>query len=448
MPPLRTVVVSQVFRTVVVPHSAGPELYRVLLEVRSAVNSLVVDWMSHPAESRLDASRRSFLDLRARYPHLDAGWCTTITTETLAVLNAWDRSLRRARRQDLQRFDRMVRSVPRRKRLKAGLRSSLFALRNGQLRIRLHQDRQVIIDLTHVQNPLFAKYGMASRWTFGLTVTPTRLLFHFRIPHEVHEASGVAGIDLNFEQAVIACSDGTARAIDLTPVLRIQSRMARKRASVARNISKDQRHQKMVLRRYGRRERRRTDAALHQISNDLVRTIGDRAVVIEDLTDVTHDALHRDLRSPESRDRLSRWTHGRLVSMFSYKLNTPMVRVNPEGTSRECPRCGGHTAPPREERAFVSRATRQPSRMSRRTTCEACGAEWHRDVAAAIAVLARGFSFLRGATVPQSARDALLKAAEWRSIDGRLWGPIAEPVKGDDAIPEPLGKPEPHSDRL
>jgi len=52
--------------------------------------------------------------------------------------------------------------------------------------------------------------------------------------------------------------------------------------------------------------------------------------------------------------------------------------------------------------------------MTRQVVCRECGSLWHRDVTAAIAVLARGWSILRGATLPPSARSALLEAAMWR----------------------------------
>ncbi|MCI4367332.1 MAG: hypothetical protein L3K08_06240 [Thermoplasmata archaeon] len=170
---------------------------------------------------------------------------------------------------------------------------------------------------------------------FGLTVTPNRRLFHFRLPQKIPYVPETAGIELNFDSAVVATSDGVVRAVDVRPVLRIQSNMARKRQSVARTIFRDQRHPKAVERRYGRRERRRTEAKLHGISNAMIRAVAERAIVVEDLTGLTHDKLRREPhRSPRSRRRLSGWTHGRLVTMLADKSPTPMVRVNPGGTSQ------------------------------------------------------------------------------------------------------------------
>ncbi|HEV2317601.1 MAG TPA: transposase [Thermoplasmata archaeon] len=423
-------------RTVALPHCAEPALFRALLDTRAAINCLLPDWRSHTDESRFDATKRSYPALRALYPHLASGWSITAANETIAVLNAWDRSLRRARREDPERFERMRNALPHRRQLKASLHHNLFVLRDGHLRITIHRDRHLDIDLTEVRNPLFTKYGVASGWVFGLSLTPHQLLFHFRVPHMIRDVPETVGIDLNFRTAVYAASDGTAGAVDLAPILRIQERMDRKRQSIARTISKDHRHQRVVLRRYGRRERRRTDAQLHLATGALVRAVGDRAVAVEELTGLTSGVLNRERRSPAARRCLSRWTHDRFLTMLGYKLTTRMVRVNPEGTSQECPRCGGHPALPREEGTEGSGGGRGSRRMSRRIVCEGCGGSWHRDVAAAIAVLSRGRSVLRGATVPPSARNALLEAAGWRPGEETLRGLIAEPMKGDDAKPE------------
>jgi IS605 OrfB family transposase len=418
-------------RTVVVPFDSPDDLFRALLDLRSAVNRLLPDWRSRPDESRFEATKRSYPELRAAHPHLGSGWWMTMTNETIAVPRAWDRSLRRARLLDPERFERMRAAGPRRRQLKASLHRNLFALHDGRLRITLHADRHVEVDLTHVPNPLFEKYGRASNWDFGLTVRPHALLFHFRVPREVRQVEGTVGMDLNFENAVMAASDGSVGAVDLAPILRIQDGMARKLVSIDRAISKDLRHQRAVKRRYKGRERRRTHAALHAVANRLVATVGERALVVEDLTDLTQETLRRKHRSAESRRRLSRWTHGRLVDLLAYKIETPMVRVDPGGSSQECPRCGGHAALPTEE--GTTERSRGSHRMPRRTVCEACGGEWHRDVAAAIVVLTRGRSILRGAPVPPSARDELLEAARWRPEDASLRGLIGEPRKEDDA---------------
>lgn len=426
-------------RTVVVPHRLEPDLFRALFDLRGAVNDLVVDWRAHPDESRFSATKRTYPLLRDRYSHLAASWCITMANETSAVLAAWDRSIRRAKKEDPTRFERMRGALPCRRQLKASLHRTLFRFNSatGSCEITVRAGRHVSIDLSAVGHPLFRKYGMASGWNFGLTLRPSALLFHFRVPTEVCEPSGVAGVDLNFDSADLATSDGALTSVDLCTVTRIQNRMALKRQSIARRISKDLRHQRAVLRRYNRRETRRVNLPLHLVANEILARAGPRALAVENLAGATQAMLRGD-RPPlshEGRRRLSGWTHGRLAYLLSYKSRTPIIWVNPEGTSQECPRCGGHLALP-----SGGEDSARPGRMTRQVVCEVCGGGWHRDAAAAIAVLARGCRVLRGATVPPSARSALLEAASWRPAwDGRAsdrpTSGLMEnpPSKGDDA---------------
>jgi len=434
---------SESIRTVVVPHLLEPALIRVLLDIRSAINQLLPDWRAHPEESRFDATKRSYPTLRRRYPHLAAAWAVTAANETSAVLRAWDRSLRRARRQDPVRFERLQRALPCRRRLKASLLHNLFRWDPNacRLSVLLRVGMHIKIDLSYVGSPLFRKYGEASGWRFGLTLTPSALLFHFRVPHPVNTPSVDAGVDMNFRSADIATSDGVLQRVDLRLITRLQERMVRKRQSIQRQIAKDLRHQRAVMRRYHHRQTRRVTPLLHQVTNELLDQVGERTLVFEDLSNTTESVLRRGWgrEGPILRRRLTAWTHGRLAEIVRYKARTPIVWVNPEGTSSECPRCGGQLALPSGGR------DRSKGPMTRQTVCGDCGGAWHRDAAAAIVILTRGRRILRGAAVPPSARNALLAAATWRPREGsganhtQSSGLPVEPMKGDDVTSGRLG---------
>jgi len=424
-------------RTVGLPVQPDPRLRRALFDVRSAINMSVADWRLHREESRFDATKRIYPTLRARYPHLASGWVITVANETSAVLSAWDRSLRRAKKAAPERFARMQSSLPHRHKLKASLHHDLFRWtpKRSELRVTVRAGVHVRINLSSVANPLFRKYGEASAWRFGLSLTSSALLFHFRVPHVMTAPRTEAGVDLNFHSADVATSDGVLARVNLRPVTRLQERMVRKRQSIQRQIDKDLRHQRAVLRRYHGRESRRVTHLLHRAANALLGKVGDRTLVFEDLSNTTESIIRRGWgrEGPVLRRRLSAWTHGRLAEIVSYKARTPIVWVNPEGTSSECPRCGGQLALPSGGR------DRSKGPMTRQTVCGGCGGAWHRDAAAAIVILTRGRRILRGAAVPPSARNALLEAATWRPREGsgasrapRSGLPV-EPMKEDDA---------------
>ncbi len=414
-------------RTVAVPFRPEPPLLRALFDVRSAVNACVADWRLHTEESRFDATRRIYPTLRTRYAHLASSWVITVANETSAVLAAWDRSLRRAQKSDPARFARMRNALPRRRKLKASLHHDLFRLSEDLLRITIRPGVYSVVDLSGIRHPLFHRYHVAANDDFGLTVTDSALLFHFRLVWPLTETDEQAGVDLNFRSAVYATSDGQLGAVDLASIGRVQRAMARKHASIQRRINKDLRHQRAVRRRYRKREHRRVTSLLHRAANQLLAAVGTRAVVFEDLTDATETILRRDRRGPAAHRALSRWTHGEFRRIVGYKARTPTVWVNPAGTSSECPDCGGQTAPRTEE-------GRKGGTGARRTVCERCGREWNRDAAAAIVVLSRGRRFLRGAAVTPSARDELQEAARWRPRG--IPGLPSEPMRGDDAKSE------------
>jgi IS605 OrfB family transposase len=403
-------------RTVVIPFLSPAPLLRALRDVRSAVNRLIPDWRDHPDESRFDATRRTYPLLRAAYPHLASKWSLVACNETSATLASWDRLLRRTRRHDLRLHARLRVQLPRRRRLKASLHPAQYRLRGRTLDLTIRPGHHVGVDLSGVRNPLFERYFASSGGRFGLSVTDRFLLFHFHTPDEPRFALDSVGVDLNQPSADFVTSDGTFGAVDLRPICRVQGAMDRKRASIARHISKDLRHKRAVLRRYRRRERNRVDYLVHAAANEFLRRAGERNIIMEDLSNTTTDCM-AETHGSERRRRLARWTHGAFQRIVTYKSRTQVVRVNPRGTSSDCPRCGGRLAHP----------------SWRRATCANCQGDWHRDRMAAVAILSRGESVLRGAAHPPSALDALLETARWRPDDERRSGPMGESMKGDEA---------------
>ena len=399
-------------RSVVVDLALTPSLLRALCDVRSGINRLLPDWVAHPEESRFEASKRSYPELRRRYSHLASSWIVVMCNEASATRNAWKGALRRARRLDPSKYERMKTAIPRRTRLKASLHRGLYRFREGVLDVTIAPDRHVSVDLSGVRNPLFARYLAMSRGDFGLAATDRGLVFNFNVPRHQPLQVQSTGVDLNMGTLDYATSDGVSGSVDLRPVSRIQRAMERKRLAVQRHIPRDLRQQRRVLRRLRGRERHRTKALLHTAVNSLLGKAGERNIILEDLAEIRAD-LMKEVRAKKSRRRISSWTQGAVRRIIEYKSKNAVVCVNPKGTSSECPRCGGPLDHP----------------SWRRATCGNCEGEWHRDRAAAISVLRRGHAVLRGSALTQSALNALLKAARWRAQTR----PTGELMKGDEA---------------
>jgi IS605 OrfB family transposase len=403
-------------RTVLLPFVPPPGLLRTLYDVRSAINRMIPDWGVHPEESRFEATKRWYPLLRHAYAHLASSWAVSMCNETSATLNSWDRRLRRARLHDLTRFVQIKDRLPHRARLKASLHLDLYRFHEGILDITLRREEHVRIDLRDTKNPLFWKYLAASAGKFGLAVTDRNLVFNFRLSHETTVALESAGVDLNMPTVDFATSDGVTGSVDVRRITEVQGAMDRKRRSIQNAIPRDLKAQRRVLRRYRNREHDRVAPLLHRAANELLTKLREQNIILEDLSRTTEECA-RLAMSADQRRRLCVWTHGQLTRIVSYKAQTAVVRVNPRGTSSECPRCGGPLAHPEWRRA----------------TCGNCQGEWHRDRSAAIVILGRGHFALRGAALPPSARNALLEAAAWRPGLETSLGLRAEPVTGDDA---------------
>jgi putative transposase len=185
--------------------------------------------------------------------------------------------------------------------------------------------------------------------------------------------------------------------------------MARKRESVQQHIPKDLRLQRKVLRRTKLRERRRVEPLLHRAANELLAAVGRRNIVMEDLS-TTQEQLLPETRRPDARRRLSVWTQGRFQRIVEYKARTRVVRVNPRGTSSECPRCGGRLDHPEWRRA----------------RCADCQGDYHRDRAAATSILSRGQLVLRRPALAPRALHELLEAARWDPERDSTTAPVNE----------------------
>jgi IS605 OrfB family transposase len=356
-------------RTVVVPYTPEEPLLRALRDVRSGVNQLVRDWRAHPEESRFEATRRSYRELRPRFRHLASQWSLAMCNECSATLRAWDKTLRRARRHDPARFERIRSRLPHRQTLKASLPRALYRLHGRVVDLTLRPDVHIRIDLSGTRNPLFWRYLESSNGEFGLAITDKKLVFNFRVPHDQPVVERSAGIDINMLSADWATTDGQVDLVDLSAIPRIQGAMARKRERIQRANPTDRKAQHRVMRRYRGRERDRVMPLLHRAANELLEKIGDRNVILEDLSGTTEDCIRRtQWNEDQRRRRLSTWTHGQLTRIISYKARTAILRVDPRGTSSTCPQCGGALHHPSWRRSDCgnSSGSPPPSPMIRR----------------------------------------------------------------------------------
>lgn len=200
------------------------------------------------------------------------------------------------------------------------------------------------------------------------------VVFHVEV--EVVERAGPdsIGIDLGLT-ALIAMSNG--EMIERPRWTNRSAKGLRKRQRAlarCKRGSKRRARRKALLAKYSARVANKRRDHLHKVSRNLVDRFG--RIGMEDLN---IKGLARGMLAKPVHD--ASWAL--LASMLDYKASSAgveLVKVDPRGTSQECPLCG---------------QIAEKTLAERRHRCD-CGADLDRDVAAAMVVHFRAFGFTPG----------------------------------------------------
>ena len=246
-----------------------------------------------------------------------------------------------------------------RKRLRKGIKSSppfvkrLFArIENqaytldrttGALRFPIRAGTQVTIQLPlseyhrSILSDPAVKLG-----SLTLTESHLALAVSKESPRELVSRSIVA-FDTNESSmdGVLATEFGlTAVKVPFPEIRQIQATHFRRRRRLGSKKAHDRRTQGALLSKEGRRERRRINYRIHEVTNAIIRTalVTRSSIAIEDLRGLRPQSWSRKMNR-----RLAQWPRRRIHSLLEHKtrwLGIPLIKVNPKNTSRTCPACG------------------------------------------------------------------------------------------------------------
>ena len=226
-----------------------------------------------------------------------------------------------------------------------------------------------VISLNRYVYSLINRNGIHAR---SFTLTPDLLSISIeRIPETI-ECDSTAGIDRNLRNVTVG-NELHQESYDLSGIVKIKRRY-RNRSS--RSMRNDRRIQQKIREKYGRRERNRTNAILHEKSKKIVNACisGREAPVLEDIRHLRNITYRGDRTGPERRHLMhSSFPYGRLASMIKYKAEwegLPVIQLTCQetyGTSSRCSECGSYT--------------RKSGRM---LYCESCAIWINRDINACI----------------------------------------------------------------
>lgn len=237
------------------------------------------------------------------------------------------------------------------------------------------------------------KFKDLIRYKIGeITLKANCIYIPFRDNTEKKLSNGVVGIDLNFKSVDMADNEGEIKEVDISEIVTIQNRMRAVRENIQKKIPTNLQKQRKLLKRIGKREYNRINDRLHKVSNKIIKEVGDKNIVFENLSMTTIDCI-KDVKGKEFKAKLSSWVHGRLQRYTKYKSLNKVVFVNPRGTSSICAGCGGQVIHPTWKESY----------------CPNCKTLYDRDKNAAINILVKGIKGLGGQPLALNAMTSLLK---------------------------------------
>ncbi len=285
------------------------------------------------------------------------------------------------------RKNRMGKTYPEAKKLSMRLDSELVKLQDGFIRITMkpHEYEYIRVNDHHSKFVEYSKYGISE-----LLLTDRKVVLSFRKPDQKRVGKRKIGIDVNFSNlSMTVINHGMIENVSTKStnnIVKIQNDYSRRRKKIQKHIRNPQKRHMKLKETRGRQSKRVKDA-LHKLSATLIRENPDTTFIVEDLKNIRKTA---NPQSKKLRTYLNRWPYAEFLRMVEYKSPNKMIKVNPGGTSSECPVCGGK----------VKHPTWKISR------CMNCDRDYDRDRLASLAISLRGLD-LCGDPFPVSAESSL-----------------------------------------
>ena len=324
-----------------------------------------------PSPIDLRREMKSWFDSRYCYArhHINP-----VCRSSIAILRSFRKNMRGKR-------------YPEVRKLSMRLDSELVKIVGDRIRITIQPGEYEFIPI-NTRNKKYREYSKYRISELLITDRIVSLSFSIKVDKEI--SSETVGMDINFKNitGTVIDSGRITGVIDIPThnIVSIQNDFSRRRRRIQKHIKNPQKRKKKLKETRGRQQNRVKDA-MHKLSSSLVKEYPGSSFILEDLRNIRKTAKPQ---SKKLRTYLNRWPYLEFQRMMEYKSKNRTIYVNPEGTSSECPVCGGRLKHP-------------VWKMSR---CENCGRDYDRDRLASLAISLRGLD-LCGDPFPVSAMASI-----------------------------------------
>ena len=355
-------------------YSPSDSIIQYLRDMRDAIRYGVMKSYIHwkgegtiPSPIDLRREMKSWFDSRYCYArhHINP-----VCRSSIAILRSFRKNMR-------------GKAFPEVRKLSMRLDSELVKIVGDRIRITIQPGEYEFIPI-NTRNKKYKEYSKYRISELLITDRIVSLSFSIKVDKEI--SSETVGMDINFKNITGTVMHGSniTEVIDIPThnIVNIQNDFSRRRRKIQKHIRNPQKRKKKLKQTRGRQQNRVKDA-MHKLSSSLVKEYPDSSFILEDLKNIRRTS---EPKSKKIRTHLNRWPYNQFQRMMEYKSKNRTIYVNPEGTSSECPVCGGKVKHP-------------VWKMSR---CENCGRDYDRDRLASLAISLRGLD-LCGDPFPVSA---------------------------------------------
>ncbi len=387
-----------------------PSLLGLLAEFRLIVNRSIRIALREDIRSRIRLQKAAYQSLSDKHC-VYKQYIPSAFEVALGLLKVYRRRVRKGKPTAVPFMRRLM--------LKAENQSYRLDRSTGRLRIPIRRAANVDLDLP--LSEWHRSFLSDPSWRLGsLTVTPERIVVAVRKgAPEPYEPTLAIALDTNEDSLDGIEAEGEKVRLVRLPfggVRQVQATHFRRRRQLSGKKAYDRRVGRRLLAREGGRERNRVVQRLHKVSKALVARARAKkaAIVLEDLT-----LQGARGRSRKMNRRLCSWPRREIHRQIEYKAalsGVPIIKVNPQWTSKTCPACGA----------------RRRDRVGKDFVCEMCDWEMDRQINA-------GMNILKTAL---ASNEALARAVRFQP--GALRHDVVSPLydllrEGGGAREEPSG---------
>ena len=263
------------------------------------------------------------------------------------------------------------------KRLAMRIDSELIRIDNNKLRITIRPNEYEYIDIVD-KNKKYNEYSKYKISEVLLTDNKVCITFIIGSLNKPLINNNIIGFDLNFktiDYTIIRDNEIVeTNTIDTSDIAKTQRDYARKRTKIQRHIKNpEKRNRKLKESRH--RQRNIIRDKLQKLTTKIVNDNSDKTFVFEDLTNIKKEGRkNKNNKSKRFRTDINTWPYRLFQRFIDYKSKNKTLYVNPEGTSSECPVCGGKLKHP----------------IWKISECSNCGVTFNRDRLSSLSISVRG----------------------------------------------------------